>query len=143
MKYILDVKKSTTHVMLYGELGRFPISLTIKKRIISFWAKLLLDKDSKLSSKLYSISYGDFSTNSFDFPWIGNVKSISDEVGMSNIWLNQNPQNCDWLSKTAFQKSQGQFKQTWSALLNGSSKCKNYRMFKTEHKFENYLINFQ
>lgn len=60
---------------------------------------------------------------------------------MSNIWLNQNPQNCDWLSKTVFQKNQDQFKQTWSALLNESSKCTNYRIFKTEHKFENYLIN--
>ena len=74
MKYILNVKKSTPHVMLYGELGRFPIYLTIKRKIISFWSKLLLGKSSKLSSRLYSILYGDFSTRSFDFPWIHNVK---------------------------------------------------------------------
>ena len=30
-KHILHVKTSTPHAMLYGELGRFPISLTIKK----------------------------------------------------------------------------------------------------------------
>lgn len=141
MKYILNVKKSTPHVMLYGELGRFPISLTIKKRTISFWSKLLLGKISKLSSRLYSILYDDFSANSFDFPWIHNVKSILDEVGMSNIWINQNPQNSNWLANTVFQKNQDQFKQSWSALLNESSKCVNYRMFKTEHKFEKYLIS--
>jgi len=30
LKHILNVKKSTSHMMLYGELGRFPISMFIK-----------------------------------------------------------------------------------------------------------------
>ena len=29
-KHIRHVKNSTPHIMLYGELGRFPISLIIK-----------------------------------------------------------------------------------------------------------------
>ena len=31
MKYTLNVKKSNPLLMLYGELRRFPISVTIKK----------------------------------------------------------------------------------------------------------------
>ena len=76
MKYILNVKKCTPHIMLYGELGRFPIAITIKKRIISFWSKLLLDKASKLSHRLYSVLYNNFNNNHYDFPWLQNVKSI-------------------------------------------------------------------
>ena len=45
MKYIPNVKKSTPHVLLYGEIGRFPISVTIKKQVISFWSKPLLGKE--------------------------------------------------------------------------------------------------
>ena len=140
MKYILNVKKCTPHIMLYGELGRFPIAITIKKRIISFWSKLLLDKASKLSHRLYSVLYNNFNNNHYDFPWLQNVKSILDEVGMSNIWTYQHPQNSIWLSKTVYQKLQDQYRQSWSAALNESPKCLNYRIIKTEHKFENYLI---
>ena len=140
MKYILHVKKSTPHVMLYGELGRFPISVTIKKQVISFWSKLLLSKESKLSHRLYSVLYNNSVNYHYDFPWLQNVKSILDEVGMSNIWIYQHPQNSSWLSKTVLLKLQDQYKQSWSASINDSSKCLNYKIFKTEHKFENYLI---
>jgi hypothetical protein len=35
--------------MIYGELGRYPLEIDIKSRIISFWAKLLSGKELKLS----------------------------------------------------------------------------------------------
>ena len=34
LKHILNVKQSTPHVMLYGELGRYPLAILIKKMII-------------------------------------------------------------------------------------------------------------
>ena len=125
--------------MLYGELGRFPIAITIKKRVISFWSKLL-DKASKLSHRLYSVLYNNFNNDQYDFPLLQNVESILDEVGMNNIWTYQHPQNSTWLSKTIYQKLQDQYRQSGSAALNESPKCLNYRIIKTEHKFENYLI---
>jgi len=51
-KYILNVKNSTPYVMLYGELGRYPISINIKKRIVGFWYNLI-NRENKLSSILY------------------------------------------------------------------------------------------
>jgi len=36
LKHILNVKKSTSHMMLYGELGRFPISIFMKKGNFGF-----------------------------------------------------------------------------------------------------------
>ena len=44
LKQILHVKKSTPHVMIYGELGRYPLSIVIEKRIISFWPGLGLPR---------------------------------------------------------------------------------------------------
>ena len=141
MKYILNVKQSTPHVMLYGELGRFPLSLIIKKTIIKFWSNLLLGKLSKLSYRLYSILYNDANAITYEFPWTVNVKSILDDLGMSYIWISQTPQNSEWLANTVLQMGQGQYKQLWSASVHESSKCVNYKIFKTEHKFENYLLN--
>ena len=143
MKYILNVKQSTPHVMLYGELGRFPLSLIIKKKIIKFWSNLLLGKLSKLSYRRYSILYNDANAKTYEFPWTANVKSILDDIDMSYIWISQNPQNSEWLANTVLQKSQDQHKQLWPASVHESSKCVNYRIHvsKTEHKFENYLLN--
>ena len=59
---------------------------------------------------------------------------------MNYMWISQNPQNSEWLANTVLQKSQDQYKQLWSASVHESSKCVNYRIFKTEHKFENYLL---
>jgi hypothetical protein len=38
-KLILHLKQSTPNVMIYGELGRFPLYIDIKTRVISYWLK--------------------------------------------------------------------------------------------------------
>ena len=38
-KLLLHLKSSTPSYMIYGELGRYPLEIDIKSRIISFWAK--------------------------------------------------------------------------------------------------------
>ena len=42
-------RKSTPKYMLYAELGRYPIEITIKQRMVSFWTRLITGKISKLS----------------------------------------------------------------------------------------------
>ena len=37
LKIILGVKKSTPNCILYGELGRFPIEVFVKSRMIGMW----------------------------------------------------------------------------------------------------------
>ena len=43
-KLILNIKKSTPDCMVYGELGRYPLDISIKLRIINYWAKLVTGK---------------------------------------------------------------------------------------------------
>ena len=50
MKYSLHVKKNMPNVMLYGDLGRFPLSVIVKKRVIGYWFDLLTG--DKLSAVL-------------------------------------------------------------------------------------------
>ena len=45
--------KSTPLYMLYGELGRYPLEIIIKTRMVSFWNKLIMGKENKLSMKIY------------------------------------------------------------------------------------------
>jgi len=40
-KQILKVKQSTPYVMLYGDLGCVPLSISIKKRVIGYWYDII------------------------------------------------------------------------------------------------------
>ena len=57
LKYILGLKQSTPTCMVLGETGRYPLSISIKCRMISYWSKLLCQKESKLSNIMYRVIY--------------------------------------------------------------------------------------
>ena len=134
-KILLSVKKSTPNVMIYGELGMFPLQLTIKTRMISFWIKLLHGNHLKLSRLLYNLIDKDNSS------WLRYIYNTLNECGMSFIWMTQaNNVNTNWLKLTLSQNLKDQFCQQWQDQVNNSSKCLNYHIFKTTINFENYLI---
>jgi hypothetical protein len=56
-KLLLHVKTSTPNFMVYGELGRYPIDIDIKVRMISYWSKLISGNQSKISSLSYKLLY--------------------------------------------------------------------------------------
>ena len=52
-KNILHLNRSTLTVMLFGELGRAPLDVTVKYRMVLFWARLVNGKQTKISALLY------------------------------------------------------------------------------------------
>jgi hypothetical protein len=56
-KYIMKVKKCTPNYIVYGELGRVPMSVHINARMIGFWARIVNGKKEKISRTLYDILY--------------------------------------------------------------------------------------
>ena len=53
LRTITKCRKSTPMYMLYGELGRHPISITIKSRIIGFWTHIINGKSTKFVNLIY------------------------------------------------------------------------------------------
>ena len=49
-KIILNLKKTTANIILYGELGRYSIDtcISVKARMIGFWQKILMINRIKL-----------------------------------------------------------------------------------------------
>ena len=75
--------------MLYGELGRFPIELTIKCRMINYWVRLISQNiESKIAYKMYLKLRTTPEVNS---KWIQKIKEIFEETGRPDIWLNESP----------------------------------------------------
>ena len=121
--------------MLYGDLGRVPLSIGIKKRAVGFCYDMILSKD-KLSSIIHFmmlfIILIDITGYILFNPYLMNVDlAIFGKVslqGSKSVLLCR----LDVILKSQFiQKRQSD--------INMSTKCANYRMFKVEHKFEKYL----
>ena len=74
--------------MVYGEMGRFPMDIVIKLRMVMFWNSLI-DNSGKLLSILYKLMLKIHESSQADFKWIKYIKSIIDEIGLNFIWSDQ------------------------------------------------------
>jgi hypothetical protein len=98
-KLLLNLKTSTANSLVYGELGRFPLSVDIKQRMTSYWTKLISGKQIKLCSITYRLMFHLFSTQNVNFQWLTYVKGMFDECGLTYIWNSQNFLNERWIKK--------------------------------------------
>ena len=73
LRSITKLRKSTPVYMLYAELGRTPIEIQIKTRMIGFWISLVNGNNSKFSRKLYNIMLTD-SGSGRNYKWINYIK---------------------------------------------------------------------
>ena len=136
-KLLLHLKQSTPDCIIYTELGRYPIALSAKVRMINFWGRLLLDKESKISHLLYKLLLINFNNYGLENKCLMHIKNILDSCGMSDVW---NQQYADkWVAKNVEQVLKDQFQQLCLSQIDVSPKCLCYRIFKTEFKFEHYF----
>ncbi|CAG2193283.1 unnamed protein product [Mytilus edulis] len=84
---------------------------------------------------LYKLDSG----NVYHSKWLNCVNDIISECGFINAWNNQYiDTNCQ-LSKNVKQYYHNLFVNEWKAQIFNTSKCLNYRMYKSEFGFEDYL----
>jgi hypothetical protein len=76
--------------MVCGELGRYPMEVMVKRKIVLFWNNLLCESN-KLSSILYKLMFKLHDQIPSHFKWISYVKSIFDDNALSFIWNDQIP----------------------------------------------------
>ena len=136
LRTITKCRKSTPMYMLYGELGRYPIAISIKTRVISFWARIIHGNPDKFVNVIYQklIQVGEQK-----FKWTRNIKTILQEIGRNDIWINQKEHVPTNIKQIVRKNLKDQFLQKWHNSLEGSSKGLNYKLLKHEHKFEEYL----
>lgn len=144
LKYLLGLKSTTATCIVYGETGDKPLHIDIETRIISYWSKLLLPENNKLASSIYKCVLSNLihtpNLARSRFSWLKNVQNILIKCGLNNVWDTNNYPNCKWLTETVKQKLSDLFLNEWFSDLEQSGKCRNYKLFKTEFKYEKYLI---
>ena len=125
--------------MVYGELGRLPLEIMVKQKLVLFWNSMLFN-NQKLSSIMYKLMLRFHVTNPTKFKWISYTKSIMNDCGLSFMWNDQVSIDKFLLKTTIRQKLSDQFIQHWFSQINNTSRGEFYSLFKNEFQLESYLL---
>ena len=138
LRNILGVRKSTNISALYGELGRFPMKIARKIKLIKYWTKLLTNRDT-LEFKVYCMLKNDCD-NGNDYKgtnWASHIKHELELCGFSDIWANQ--LLIDIPLEAIRLRILDQFKQSWYAQIINSNRLVTYSNIKFDFGLETYL----
>ena len=139
-KYVTGLKKSTPNVMVYGELGRFPLCIYLKLKALSFWFKLVGSKATKLNHRVYECLIHLHNAGIYSSKWLLYIEHILNLCGLSYIWLLQGEDiSLEWLKHVVKNILEAQFVSQWHSIMDDSSKCDYYRNFKISFEYERYL----
>ena len=156
-RYLLGVKKSRNIAAMYGELGRMPLRVVRKLRMLKYWIRILENSnENSFVYKIYEMMYNDVIQGRYRVinNWAFQIKTILDELGFSYVWLNQKHivPNFTLLK----QRITDQYKQEWLIIVNDSSKLSYYRLYKnyvsletekylsiSNHRYRNALCKFR
>ena len=99
---------------VHGEVGRYPLSIKIKQRIVRYWTIALKTSEYKLNKVMYTILYNRHCKNVHLSSWIRYVSSIFQNSGSNYVWL---PEDCNIDAKIIFKSECDQFKQLWHSII--------------------------
>ncbi len=126
-------RKSTPLYMLYAELGRHPLAVIVKTKMLSFWNRIVSGKQYKLSFMVYEYISA---LPTFHSKWTHFIQQILNETGHPGAFVNATEKvNIKHIKATLVD----QFIQTWNVKLNESGKGRNYNIFKGSVNLENYF----
>ena len=136
-KKFLGVKDSTMNVMVYGECGRYPVSLFTNIKVIKYWLKLLNMPQYRLPKKCYNMLMlydKNGHTN-----WVTSIRKFLFSKGFGYVWDNQYVDSNDSFIFELTRRLKDIYIQEWFENMSLSSKCLYYRMFKCTLEQETYL----
>ena len=70
LKMVLHDKPSTCSAMVYSETASFPIYVTIYKRMVAMWCRILNGKPNTLSCVLYKCKFRLHEENIYQWSWL-------------------------------------------------------------------------
>ena len=87
-KLVLGLKQRTPSCMVYGELGELPVDISVRSRVLIYWAKIINEKTEKFSNIIYRLLFVLHQRGVYSSKWILTVEKWMNDLGMTNIWLN-------------------------------------------------------
>ena len=131
-KHILGVRQQTPNAAVYGELGKYPLSVIAKIRSFKFWLKISNNHNSLAFRTLL-----EQSTCTRTNCWANKIKVALDNLGLNYIWQ-VNDKAISYLPVIK-QRLYDQYIQHWNASIQTMHKLEYYSRYKNTFNYESYL----
>ena len=117
LKLILGVKVTTPTCMVLGEVGRYPIEIEAKCRMLGFWYGLCNTSHSespKIFDLMFQLCSELYYARDYKLPRLMKMHSLLDRLRLSYIWSNQ-VHTIDSFKRIVKQRLRDQFIQEWQS----------------------------
>ena len=138
-KRFLGVPVRTPNKMVYGVLGRFPLSINSYISCIKYWFRLLEMGNDRLPKTAYEMLLC-LDRKGKDC-WVSRIRKILCETGFNFVWLQQGVGDKNSFSRSSKQKLVDMFIQEWSGAVRDKDRYEIYRPLETIFEKEKYISN--
>ena len=125
--------------MVYSELGRYPLIVERKFRIIKYWLKIVTNGTSQLVLDSYKSMYSQVDENNNIINWAVCGRDLLLGLGFWEVWYQQGVANKSLFLRTCRQRLRDQYIQQWYGPLRDRSSCLLYQELKNEFDYSEYL----
>ena len=122
-KRILHLRKSTSNVVVYVELGRTPLKIDRYYKIIKYWLNMVTFKPNPLVFKIYHIESESVENGN---NWSSLVFKLLCNLGFHDVWLAQGVANVRLFLALCKQRLYDQYIQEWQGKINDQSQTSLY-----------------
>ena len=133
LKTFLNVSRRTPNDMVYGETGRYPVSINTQIRVVKYWLRILNMDEDRLPKRVYRMLLCT-SDN-----WASRVKQILIDCDLVSAWTEQGVGDENAFLKTLREKLLYKYMVQWVRRITSSARYTFYRQFKKSWKVEQYL----
>ena len=138
-KWLLKVPNCTTNEMVYGELGRFPMLINRKIRILKYWVKIVNGKACPLVKQMYNVLYNATLSDNRVINWASLVKSLINSPRFGLVWTEQFVASELYFITSCKQRLCDQYIQQWFGIISQRSSCMLYKDLHISFSFSEYL----
>ena len=136
MKMFCNVSAKTPNIMLYGDCGRYPLSISANIRAVKYWCKILRMEPSRYPAKVYRMMLQNIEKGR---NWAFKLRKFLIMYNFESIWLAQEVQNEHAFIKSVKEVLMKSYHDEWVSQLYSSNRYLLYRQIKQQPTLENYL----
>lgn len=147
-KFLLGVGKRCTNAGVRGDLGQYPLLVTLLPNVLKYWLRVSSPDSPTIIHKTYIYMYQSMTTSNITSSnpcnnWSSCIKNMLCQFDLSDIWINHGTLYRNKMVTIFKSRLEHCYSEQWLKYINDSDnnpKLRTYKLFKKSFTTENYVL---